>query len=320
MARTLGDNDALSQFMRDSRAADTKRVSRLADAQELVQRFLRRSGAGAWPSLDRQAVGNRLGELIVNPRLFDQGALNLCGPATFLCMWAGRDPVGFARFATTLFEEGAAAIGSLEVAPTSALREQDYATMLARMKNDPAPQADWMTMGAIRNNEDALFVWTGDPKQDLPGLTLPQEVCAWLQATGIYSKVDNEANWATRAGWSHASNLLLFGGQDIALLLNTNALIGGTARALRNSNTPGSAPEPAPAENPVTLDDRFLLNQFPNHYVMLLNSPSTNYDPVDAANGSAFLSIWSWGQSLCYQVPARSFTDNYYGAVIALLP
>ena len=29
-----------------------------------------------------------------------EATLNLCGPATFLCMWTGRDPVGFARFAT----------------------------------------------------------------------------------------------------------------------------------------------------------------------------------------------------------------------------
>lgn len=306
--------------MRDSRAADTRMVSSVAEAQPLIQRFLERSGRGAWSSLDRRAVGNRLRELIANPRLFQQGALNLCGPATFLCMWTGRDPVGFVRFATTLFEEGTASIGSLSIVPTSALLQQDYAAMRERMQSDPCPQADWMTMGAIRNNNDALFVWTGEPGQGLQGLTLPEELASWLRATGIYGKVSNEANWATTAGWPHASDQLLFGGQDVALLLNTNAFIGGTARALRNSNSPGNAPAPPLTDNPVGLDDRFILNQFPNHYVMLLNSPTTNYDPADADRGSAWLSIWTWGLSLSYEVPVSAFVDNYYGAVIATLP
>lgn len=306
--------------MRDSRAADTVMVSSVADAQQLIQRFLERSGRGAWPALERRVVGSRLRELVANPRLFQQGALNLCGPATFLCMWTGRDPVGFVRFATTLFEEGTAPIGSLSIVPSSALVQQDYAAMREQMRSDPCPQADWMTMGAIRNNNDALFVWTGEPGQGLQGLTLPEELAGWLRATGIYGKVSNEANWASIAGWPHASDQLLYGGQDVALLLNTNAFIGGTARALRNSNTPGSAPTPPPTENPIGLDDRFILNQFPNHYVMLLNSPTTNYDPGDADRGSAWLSIWTWAQSLSYQVSARAFVDNYYGAVIATLP
>ena len=222
--------------------------------------------------------------------------------------------------ASARVEEGSAAIGSLTIAPSTALLQQDYPALRARMQSDPCPQADWMTMGAIRNNDDALFVWTGEPGQGLQGLTLPEELASWLRATGIYGKVSNEANWATTAGWPHASDQLLFGGQDVALLLNTNAFIGGTARALRNSNSPGNAPAPPPTDNPVGLDDRFILNQFPNHYVMLLNSPTTNYDPADADRGSAWLSIWTWGLSLSYEVPVSAFVDNYYGAVIATLP
>ena len=320
MASAAAGTDEFAQFMRDSRAADTRMVSRVADALALVEQFLGRAGHGAWPGLERRAVGSRLRELLVNPRLFQQGLLNLCGPATFLCMWTGRDPVGFARFAITLFEEGSAAIGSLTIAPSTALLQQDYPALRARMQSDPCPQADWMTMGAIRNNDDALFVWTGEPGQGLPGLTLPEELTRWLQATGIYAQVSNEANWATLAGWPHASNLLLFGGQDVALLLNTTAFGRGTARALRNSNAPGATTEPPSTANPITADERFILNQFPNHYVMLLNSPTTNYDPGDADRGSAWLSIWTWAQSLSYEVPVSAFVDNYYGAVIATLP
>lgn len=321
MRHSFADDDKLAQLMQDSRAADTRMVSSVTEARKIIQGFQGRTSTGAWPSLDRKEVGERLIELVENPRLFQQGALNLCGPATFLCMWTGRDPVGFARFATALFEEGASRIGALEITPSSDLLQQDYAIMLERMAGAPSPQADWMTMGAIRNNDDVLFVWNGDPKQGLPGLTRPEEVATWLQATGIYRKVSNEANWASLAGAPHASDLLQYGGQDVALLLNTNAFIGGRARDLRNRNAPEDAPEPFPTINPVSLpDDRFILNQFPNHYVMLLNSPTTSYDPADSARGSAWLSIWTWAQSLSYEVPLRSFVDNYYGAVIAVLP
>lgn len=320
MRRSFADDDKLAQLMQDSRAADTRMVSSVADARKIILGFLGRTSAGAWRSLDREEVGERLMELVQNPRLFQQGALNLCGPATFLCMWAGRDPVGFARFATALFEDGATRIGALEIAPSSELLQQDYAIMLERMAGAPSPQADWMTMGAIRNNDDVLFVWNGDPKQGLPGLTRPEEVATWLQATGIYGKVSNEANWASRAGAPHASDLLSYSGQDVALLLNTNAFVGGKARAMRNRNAPEDAPEPSATINPVLPDDRFLLNQFPNHYVMLLSSPTTHYDPADADRGAAWLSIWTWAQSLSYEVPLRAFVDNYYGAVIAVLP
>lgn len=321
MRHSFADDDKLAQMMQDSRADDTRMVSSVADARKIIQGFLGRTSAGAWQSLEREEVGERLIELVENPRLFQQGALNLCGPATFLCMWAGRDPVAFARFATSLFEDGATRIGALEITPSSTLLKQEYGVMLERMAGAPSPQADWMTMGAIRNNNDVLFVWNGDPNQGLPGLTMPEELTTWLQATGLYAKVSNEANWASRAGSPHASELLQYGGQDVALLLNTNAFVGGKARAMRNRNAPEGAPEPSPTINPMMVpDDRFVLNQFPNHYVMLLNSPTTSYDPADSARGAIWLSVWTWAQSLSYEVPLRSFVDNYYGAVIAVLP
>jgi hypothetical protein len=316
----MADQDELSQVLRDSRAADTKMVSSVADAESLIEQFRARRGDGAWPSLDRQQVGRRLRELVVNPRLFRQGALNLCGPATFLCMWTGRDPVGFARFATTLYERGQAAIGSMNVAPSEALRQQNYGEMLSRMQDDPSPQADWMTMGAIRNNDDALFVWTGDPNQGVPGITVPEDLTKWLQATGIYSQVSNQASWSRIAGWPHASNLLEYGGQDVAILINTNALASGAVRELRNGNSPSSDSDVTVQGKLADPDGGILTRQFPNHYAMLLNSPTTNYDPADADKGSVWLSLWSWGESLAYEVPARAFVDNYYGAVIATLP
>lgn len=63
--------------------------------------------------------------------------MNLCGPASFLVCWANRDPLAFANWATTLFENGSASIGTLDIAPRADLVAQNYAQMV-RGRRTPA--------------------------------------------------------------------------------------------------------------------------------------------------------------------------------------
>jgi hypothetical protein len=165
--------------------------------------------------------------------------------------------------------------------------------------------ADWMVLGAIRNSNNVFWqgTWRGDPDQELAGLTRPEELTAWLEATGIYAGVRNEANWVSPAGIPHATGLEMPEGRDVAVLLHTNLLLG----AKRNRKT--------------QLDHTFLLDQFPNHYVVALNTPTVAVaDDValGIAAGDVLLSVWSWGRNdLSLVVPADHFVANYYGAVIA---
>jgi hypothetical protein len=286
----------LDQQLSDERSTDTTTFSSVSDAQSAVSDFKGRSGASPWSTLNRAEVAGRLNDVVSNPRLIQQGALNLCGPATFMCMWCGRDPVGFAKYATTLFENGSASIGSLQVAPSSALLSQDYGAMKTRMGADVSPQADWMFLGALRNSTDVFWqgTWTGDPSAKLSAMTRPEELTSWLQATGIYASVDNQANWATLKGIPHATGLSLTQGTDIALLVNMNLI---------------NAAENRPK------DSDWLMNQFPNHYVMLVGEVVLSVDQT-----TVHLSIWSWGQTMLdLHIPQQDFLNNYYGAVIAVL-
>lgn len=293
---SFDDVDQLDQQLADERSTDTRTVSSADDARTVVSNFKGRDGASPWSSLSRGDVADRLTDIVGNPRLIQQGALNLCGPAAFMCMWCGRDPVAFANFATALFENGSASIGSLQVTPSSALLNQDYNAMLPRMGAAVSPQADWMFMGALRNSTDVVWqgTWTGDPDSQLSALTRPEELTSWLQATGIYKSVDNQANWATLKGIPHATGLTFTEGTDIALLVHLNLI-----KAAENSSK----------------DSDWLMTQFPNHYVMLVSEVICRADQPTVQ-----LSIWTWGETkIGLTVPQQDFLSNYYGAVVATL-
>jgi hypothetical protein len=294
------DTDQLDQFTSDMRASDTKKVSDPATAAQTVDTFAVKTHAGAWPSLDRATVASRLKDLISDPRSLDQATLNLCGPAALFMEWIGRDPKAFATFATTLFDTGTASMGSLDIKPDSELVNADYNTLVSQGSGDPPAQADWMILGALRNAHQVFWQpsWVGDPKQELAALTRPEELTDWFNATGIFSKVSNEANWATAAGIPHATSITLAEGVSAVLLIHMNLIAQATI-------------DGKPAAENVGQDNTFLMNQFPNHYVHLLSEVVPSID-----NKTLRLSIWSWGHSfLNMVVPQDAFVSNYYGAV-----
>lgn len=293
-ASYFDDVDQLDEMLEDSRAQDLITVSYREDAIALIEDFRTRDIASPWIWLDRDEIANRLIDLVNEPRSICQGGLNLCGPAALLCMWNGRDPVGFATYATDLYDSGTGYIGSLEISPNADILEMDFSA-ISEQANTWA--ADWMVLGAIRNSLNVWWQpsWAGDPSQELAGLTRPEELAEWLTATGIYETVENEANWVEEKGIPHALNLRQQEGRDMALLLNTNLLKAAQGSAL---------------------DRSILLSLFPNHFVVLINEVL-----LDPQETHVKLSLWTWGDtSIMLNVPKRAFVENYYGAVIATLP
>lgn len=301
------DADELGARLEDGKAFDKLRVSTIAEARSIIDSFVAEEGGGAWPSLDRAEVGARLLELI-GPESSDQegsrdeagramlqGALNLCGPAAFFQSVIKRDPVMFANYATNLFNSGEGDLGNLHVAPSSDIVSTIYADLLPRMNGSICPQADWMVLGALRNSTNAF--WTGSfqgtPEEVFAAGTRPGELAEWLEQTGLYRSVSNEANWMQRAGIPHATNLPLFDGNDTAVLIHSN-LIKRAKHEVPDSNWP--------------------LTEFPNHWVMLLGEAMQN-----VTDGSMFFNIWSWGSRQILQVPQDAFLENYYGAVTCKL-
>ncbi|MDL5365983.1 hypothetical protein QSH18_10240 [Xanthomonas sp. NCPPB 2654] len=301
------DLTQLDALLTDTRATDTRSVSDIDEARDVIATFRDTDGSGSWNGLDRTEVADRLLDLVNNPRLIRQGYLNLCGPAALLVMWASRDPLGFANFATTLYDDGSADLGDLSIVPKDTLLAQDYSNLSTNTYG-----ADWMLLSAIRNTDQPFWQssWVGDPEQQLAALTRPEELASWLRATGIYAQVSDEGNWAAPAGIPHATGIEFREGRDVSLLINTNLLHDARRSA-------------------ASIDERFLLNLFPNHYIVGLNNitvavmdgPQNDDGTLKFHKDDVLLSIWSWGEnSVDLAVPQQSFVDNYYGAVIADLP
>ena len=76
-----------------------------ADGLREVVAFAARTTPTRW-KLSRADVAKRLRELVTDPDLVDQGALNLCGPAAFFHVYARRDPVAFVKYHGGPFREG----------------------------------------------------------------------------------------------------------------------------------------------------------------------------------------------------------------------
>jgi len=269
------------------------------------------TGPKAGPATDaatlRKTVADRLSALIDNPFMMQQDSLNLCGAAAMMCIWATRNPEGFATYATQLFDTGKASIGNLTVAPGSSVTGQSYADMKARM-GVVCPQADWMIFSALRNSTNLFLPFVGDPKQDASALTRPDELAAWLQATG--ESADNQANWLITKGIQHATGLTPGAGTDIVLLINASMF-----RAAK-SDTPETGNLDPYKCTSLGDDNDWISNQFPSHYIILLSPivPSTD-------NSTVQFSFWSWGTTFPNAVvPQADFTAFYYGAIIAKMP
>ncbi len=242
------DADQLGLMLDDTRKMDLLVVSSTEDAKSIVEDFRTRDIASPWVSLDRQEVADRLLQLIDEPRAIYQGALNLCGPASLICMWNARDPVGFATYATELYDAGTSFIGNLEIAPRAEILSFDFNSVRAQAFTWAA---DWMVLGAIKNSLNVWWQpsWVGDPSQTLAGLTRPEELESWLMATGIYGAVRNEANWAWEKGLPHALGLVQAEGTDIAILINANLL--------KYKRVPG--------EQGRVVEEAGIASMFPNH-------------------------------------------------------
>ncbi len=292
---SFDDLDDLDAYLADQRATDTLQLSTVAEAQAALHAFASSSGPGAWASLDRLQVAARLFEIVAVPRSITQGSLNLCGPAAFFSIVAARHPVALAQAAIELFEKGSCSLGGLTLAPTLDLQSASYSEM-QRKSLFIAPQADWMLLGALRNSTEVFWQpsWRGDPNQELAGMTRPEELAGWLQATGYFSSVVDGGRWASNPGLPDAEALAPEPGVDHAMLINVNMLAAATGN---------------------TADQSFLLNMFPNHWVVLVSEVVP-----DAVAREVRMSVWTWGRTFhSLLIPEQLFQANYFGAVTTRL-
>ncbi|MFT3785441.1 MAG: hypothetical protein QM770_04660 [Tepidisphaeraceae bacterium] len=253
-----------------------------AEALQAVDTFAAQMTNSPW-KLKRDAVADRLRDIVNDPTLVQQGNINCCGPAAFFTLWAERDPLAMAQHVIALYNTAEAPLGPHTVKPDSDLLNGDYNTIFPKPADAP-PQADWMFLSTLRGWENDLWDFEGTPDEDFSGITLPFELVRWLKATGVYEKIEKDTSIFGRMPVSHALNLPDVGTHDIILLITVKLL--------------GSQPERSHG-------------LIPDHYIRLRSKI--------VQNGLIRFDYWSWGANDSQTVDVRTFENDYFGAIICKL-
>ena len=172
--------------------------------------------------------------------------------------------------------------------PKDDLVLNDYARLVPKM-NPVTPVGEWMCLSALRDSENAVVRFEGDPSENVAGMTTPGELADWMKKCGTYTKVTDEGNWVSSQGFNHAMALAPAANRDILMLINANIIQAHAGR-------------------------KKLLDSFPNHFIQLHTRLSTVQ-----RGGTQFVEFdyWTWGMPGLQHasVSTRSFIDNYYGTV-----
>jgi hypothetical protein len=256
--------------------------SRHIYASDAVCDFLKRSGRGQWPHLDRDEVGVGMLLRIAKPGLLRQGGASLCGPAAFLFSLLQDRPGQYSRFAIDLYERGVAMMDNRSIEPSSAVRHSPPSGNV-----DPV---DWLTMAGLRDSDNWWFNYdTAD--RTFSGATTQMEMAWWFTRAG-YSHVKEDANFVRHQrdtdNMDEASRLIAAGYRVVLLIdeqmieTQTQAQSGG-------------------------LSDR--------HWVVLTSR-------IDRSGGNVKMKIFTYGDGDYQVpqkgvLPLDDFLMNYYGYVAA---
>lgn len=244
--------------------------------------------ASKWATLDREIVADGIAKVVVDPDSVQQGGNGLCAAAAFFNVWAQDAPLAYATFATTLFERGRATIGPLEIVASQGLLDADYSAIaqwMVQRRYAVPPQADWMTMSALRDSSNLVFPFTGSPPNQVmnflfaPSGTTSDELDGWLRATGVWSNIINNTNdFTTRP----VSDALTLDARHARCLINVDG----------------------------AMIERRPLSGRPSHVAVLRS------DVVESA-AMVTMTVWTWANLYTLQVPVSEFEQAFYGTNIA---
>lgn len=292
----------------DERGLNKSAFTDISTAVQEVQNVLSQAQAIStpWTGIDPVRTLHDVIARCRNHRLFAQGKMNLCGPAAFLHVWAGRDPVGYARFAVSMLLHGHANLGGKVITASSSMREM---AGLASTKGCTA--ADFMCMAPLRSHANRVLPYSGPRNwsEIIEAITPASDLMTWFNDAGFCATFHDETNiFFTNGpfakGIDHARGLWPGGKSDIILLINIDML--------RSPSVVFQLDEEIPGIPDRGLLDVLLLQFFPGHYVTLLSDVTIGYERP----GHVSMSIWTWGRSIVAYIPTEQFVSNYYGAII----
>jgi hypothetical protein len=147
-----------------------------------------------WWYLDVHVVMDRVNELVNNADLINQGALGLCGEATFYHHIFQRAPDRVFPMAETLLHKGFVVLGKQEIRPRLTLLKADYPAITAAYVPKPThytpmpPQADWMLLTALRDTYNVLsHHYEGRQDQSAAEGSTLQQKFEWHKNSELYS-------------------------------------------------------------------------------------------------------------------------------------
>lgn len=225
----------------------------------------------------------------------------VCGPAAAAYIFASKDIVGYINMAISLYINGKASYGCFTIEAGSDLRSHgpnDYKWYPKRKPED----IDWMVLSSMRDDENWLCDFEGDPSEAWSGITMPGEMEDWLEYLMGFKSVEDNTNIFSTKGLDHMKkiNSEFSKGKFVILLINHNMLNGITKKgakmiAKKKGNIKGG-----------------LTAAFPDHYVVLKSK-------VEVGKNNVKMKIWSWGKTDKKPriINKEVFKENYYGAIFA---
>lgn len=247
---------------------------------------------------DRKKLRDEINLRKENAWLIDQKSTNTCGPSAVMYSFAKKDKEAYSKFILDLHRTGYAKNNDYEINVESDGDLKDIAeTNPTTMNNFPSGMAssDWISNTCITEEENVIFDYEGNTKEDFSAITLPSRIEKLAKSLiGFSDVVDNTNLYYTKTGWAWGSTLenvaeliqVKNDGYEVFLLVGMNILYNKTSNSLLST-----------AEHWIVLE------------TIMHGKP-----------GFVEFTVYTWGQKpelKTYNVSYDIFRTNYYGYVKA---
>lgn len=250
---------------------------------------------------DRQILIDDVAKRKNDAWLINQDDTNTCGPSAIMYAFAKKDKEAYAQFILDLHRKGYAKYNNYVIDIDSDGDLQDIAeTNPATKNNFPKSMAscDWIPNVCITDQENYIYDYEGDTKEDFSAITLPSRLEKLAKSLiGYTDVIDNTNLYFRKSGWLWGSTL-----ENIAELMNLKEA-GYEVFLLVNMGLFND-----------TVSGDFAL---PQHWIVLENISHSQTD-----SGYVDISIYTWGRNPktkynYNKIRHEVFRTNYFGYVKA---
>ena len=260
---------------------------------------------GGW-LVNRRIVAQQLMDRVTGAALPAQAGTNLCGPASFMyCLLQDRPDI-YAQFVVDLWSKGSARLGTLDVEPSTMLRNN---TPAATSMDNPMEAVDWISLGGLRGFENNYH----SPGSAVAAITTPGLMKRWFQAVDC-NLIFSNTRILRNSSWNELLQVSCYVQSAwVLMLINANLLAAYGA-----DGSASSIPDHwVVATGAININNRIVFSYLPSaNNSGCINIPS---DTPPNDNWPVALNAFSWGkksQELKQGTSVSSFLGRYHGALV----